>query len=283
MSGIALKREDWSRERSLLRPAKLTPDLVEAAPEPDLSLPWVPEGLLPLYGTRSLAALSAAQRLRYNQAYARQLAEEFIWLERYLILAPVAKLAQRPGLDADVSVVLRSFMSDESHHIASFSKLRALAIKASGLKNSTSLFKPPRSVRVMARLAARFPLKFAFWTTVIQDLEDYAVKVGQTYKRDRMVDPAFQEAFVAHAQDEARHCRYDRLLTAWLRPGGRMNSFHARVANVFQARYRSVGWGLDGPIRELAEIHPELAGKVNDMIADAEAVRRSSPPRISTE
>ncbi len=283
MSGVALRREDWSRERSLLRPAKLTPALVEAAPALDLSRPWVPESLLPLYGTRSLAALSDAQRLRYNQAYARQLLEEFIWLERYLILAPVARLSQGSGLDPDVALVLRSFMSDESNHIASFSKLRELAIKASGPKVSTSLFNPPRSVRALARLAARFPFKFAFWTTVIQDLEDYAVKVGQTYKRDRTVDTAFQDVFVAHAQDEARHCRFDRLLTAWLRPGGPMNSFHERVADVFQSRYRSIGWGLDGPIRELAEVHPDVAGKVNDMIADAEAIRRSGLPHIPTE
>ena len=283
MSGVGLKREDWSRERSLLRPAKLTSALVEAAPAPDLSRPWVPESLLPLYGTRSLAALSDAQRLRYNQAYGRQLLEEFIWLERYLILAPVARLAQGRGLDPDISLVLRSFMSDESHHIASFSKLRELAIRAGGSKRSPWLFNPPRSVRAMAGLAARFPLRFAFWTTVIQDFEDYAVKVGQTYKRDRTVDTAFQEVFVAHAQDEARHCRYDRLLTAWLRPGGPMNSFHERLANLFQARYRSVSWGFDGPVRELAEIHPEVAGKVNNMIADAEAVRRSGLPQISTE
>ena len=283
MSGVALRREDWSRERSLLRPAKLTPALVEASPPLDLSRPWVPESLLPLYGTRSLAALSDAQWLRYNQAYAQQLLEEFIWLERYLILAPVARLSQGPGLEPDVALVLRSFMSDESHHVASFSKLRELAIKASEPKVSTSLFNPPRSVCAFARLAARFPIKFAFWTTVIQDLEDYAVKVGQTYKRDRTVDTAFQDVFVAHAQDEARHCRYDRLLTAWLRPGGPMNSFHERVADVFQSRYRSTSWGLDGPIRELAEVHPEIAGKVNDMIADAAAVRRSGLSPIPTE
>jgi hypothetical protein len=239
--------------------------------------------LLPLYGTGSLAALSDAQRLRYNQAYARQLLEEFIWLERYLILAPVARLSQRSGLDPDVVLVLRSFISDEGNHIAGFSKLKELAIKASGPKVSSSLFNPPRSVRALAGLAARFPFKFAFWTTVIQALEDYAVKVGQTYKRDRTVDTAFQDVFVAHAQDEARHCRYDRLLTAWLRPGGRMNSLHQRMADVFQSRYRSISWGLDGPIRELAEVHPDVAGKVNVMIADAEAIRRSSMPHISTE
>jgi hypothetical protein len=283
MSVVALRREDWSRERSLLRPAKLTPALVEAASALDLSRPWVPESLLPLYGTRSLAALSDAQRLRYNQAYGRQLLEEFIWLERYLILAPVTRIGEGPGLDPDVALVLRSFMSDESNHIASFSKLRELAVKASGPNVSTSLFNPPRSVRAMARLATRFPFKFAFWTTVIQDLEDYAVKVGQTYKRDRTVDTAFQDAFVAHAQDEARHCRFDRLLTTWLRPGGPMNSFHERMADVFQSRYRSTSWGLDGPIRELAEVHPDVAGKVDDMIADAAAIRRSGLPHIPTE
>ena len=118
---------------------------------------------------------------------------------------------------------------------------------------------------------------------MIQALEDYAVKVGQTYKRDRTVDTAFQDVFVAHAQDEARHCRYDRLLTAWLRPGGRMNTLHERMAAVFEWRYRSTSWGLDGPIRELAEVHPEIAGKVNDMIADAGAIRRSGLPHIPAE
>ena len=118
---------------------------------------------------------------------------------------------------------------------------------------------------------------------MIQALEEYAVKIGQAYKRDRTVDRLFQDVFVAHAQDEARHCRLDRLLTAWLRPGGPMNSFHERVADMFQSRYRSVSWGLDGPIRELAEVHPDVAGKVNDLIADAEAIRRSGLPHIPTE
>lgn len=283
MSGVALRREDWSRERSLLRPAKLTPTLVEAAPALDLSRPWVPECLLPLHGTRSYAALSDAQRLRYNQGYGRQLLEEFIWLERVLILGPLVRLSQGRSLDADVALVLRSFISDEGNHIASFSKLRELVIKANGSKFSTPLFNPPRSVRVLAGLAARFPYKFAFWTTVIQALEDYAVKVGQTYKRDRAVDAAFQDVFVAHAQDEARHCRLDRLLTAWLRPEGAMNSFHERLAGVFQSRYRSINWGLDGPVRELAEVHPEVAGKVNEMIADARDIRRSGLPHVPTE
>jgi hypothetical protein len=284
MSGTALRQEDWSRERSLLRPSKLTGALVDAAASsPDVSRPWVPESLLPLYGTRSFASLSDAQRLRYNQSYARQLAEEFIWLEQYLILAPVKRLLKASGLDPDVSLVLSSFVSDERNHIAGFSRLRELAIKVSGPRSTTPLFNPPRSVRSLARLAAQFPTAFAFWTTVIQAFEEYAVKIGQTYKRDRTVDRLFQDVFVAHAQDEARHCRYDDLLTDWLRPSGPMNAFHACVADMFQARYRSVSWGIDGPILELAQAHPELANKVNDMIADAEAIRRSGLPHTAAE
>jgi hypothetical protein len=118
---------------------------------------------------------------------------------------------------------------------------------------------------------------------VIQVFEEHAVKIGQAYKRDELVDPLFQDVFVAHAQDEARHCRLDRLLNAWLRPDGPRNSFNERVAVMFLSRYRSVSWGIDGPIRELAAAYPEVAGKVNDMIAEAEAIRRSGLPHIATE
>jgi len=282
MSGVALKREDWSRERALLRPAKLTPALVDAASGPDVSRPWVPEILLPLYGSRSLEELSEAQRLRYNQAYARQLVEEFIWLEQYLILAPLQRLLSG-RLDSDVSSVLTSFASDEKNHIASFSRLKEEAVKRHGQRASTRLFNPPRSVRALARLASQFPMTFAFWTSSIQAFEEYAVKIGQTYKRDRTVDPLFQDVFVAHAQDEARHCRLDGLLTTWLRPAGSKNRFHDRVADMFHARYRSVSWGLDRPIQELAVFHPEVASKVSAMIAEAEAIRRSGLPPISSE
>jgi hypothetical protein len=257
--------------------------LVEAASGPDVSRPWIPEILLPLYGSRSLAELSDAQRLRYNHAYARQLLEEFIWLERELILAPLERLLTTSDLDPDVQFVLSSFASDERNHIAGFSKLREEAMKPAGPRASTQLFNPPRSVRALARLAARFPTRFAFWTTSIQAFEEYAVKIGQTYKRDRNVDPLFQDVFVAHAQDEARHCRFDGLLTTWLRPAGADNTFHDRVADRFQSRYRSVTWGLDDPIQELAEFHPEVAGKVGAMIAEAEAIRRSGLPPISSE
>ena len=284
MSGTALRQEDWSRERSLLRPSKLTSALVDgAASDPDISRPWVPETLLPLYGTPSFRSLTDAQRLRYNQAYARQLVEEFIWLEQSLILAPVKRLLAAPGLDSDVSLVLSSFAADERNHVAGFSRLRELAIKVSERTASTPLFNPPRSVRAFARLASQFPTAFAFWTTVIQAFEEYAVKIGQTYKRDRTVDRLFRDVFVAHAQDEARHCRYDDLLTDWLRPRGPMSTFHARVADMFQARYRSVTWGIDGPILELAQAHPDLANKVNDMIADAEAMRRAGLPHVAAE
>jgi hypothetical protein len=257
--------------------------LIEAAPAPDLSRPWVPEGLLPLSGGRSLAELNDAQRLRYNHAYARQLLDEFIWLERCLILAPLTRLSGKAGLPPDVSLVLRSFTFDESHHVASFSRLRELAIEGDGPIVSTALFNPPRFVRALAALGGRFPVTFAFWTTVIEVFEEHAVKIGQAYKRDQNVDPLFQDVFVAHAQDEARHCRLDRLLNAWLRPAGPLNSFNERVAVSFLSRYRSTSWGLDGPIRELADVHPDVAGKVNDMIAEAEALRRSGLPHIATE
>jgi hypothetical protein len=114
---MGIERTDWAREATLLRPARLTLALYQSAPALDASRPWVPDHLLPLYGGEAFASLTLSQRLRYNHAYARQLVDEFIWTERVLILAPLKQLCLTRALDPDQSAVLRSFMSDEVHHI----------------------------------------------------------------------------------------------------------------------------------------------------------------------
>ena len=86
------EHESWAREASLLRPTALTKTMFIGAPAPDRSRPWVPESWLPLYGGKSLATLSDAQRLRYNHIYARQLLAQVIWVERYLIRASLRRL-----------------------------------------------------------------------------------------------------------------------------------------------------------------------------------------------
>jgi len=281
---MGLERTDWAREASLLRPAKLTVALFAGAPALDQSRPWVPEQLLPLHGGSGVERLNASQRLRYNHAYARQLVGEFIWTERRLIVEPLKRLAALPGLARDKATVLQSFISDELHHIRSFSVLEELAI-AADQPATRALFQPSRTVRLMVALAARFPVRLSFWAPVIEAFEQYALKIGQSFHRDETVDPLFREVFLTHARDEARHCRLDVLIGQWLQaeagPAG--DKLNRRLLPLFERAYRSVEWGLDSALRELVRGHPETAADFSALLAEAKALRRSTPLPAGSE
>jgi hypothetical protein len=279
---MGIERTDWSREASLLRPAKLTLALFDDAPALDIGRPWAPEQLLPLFGGRRFAELTTAQRLRYNHAYARQLVDEFIWTERFLIIRPLEQLCGNAELDATKSLVLRSFISDEIHHIESFSHLEEMAV-AADQPASKSPFHPPRLLRLLAGMAQRYPTRLTFWAPVIEAFEQKALKICQDYLRDESVDPLFRRVFVTHARDEARHCRLDGLIASWLRSeaGAVWNAVSDKLVSVFGAAYRSVEWGLDGPVRDLVQSHPEVAPQANALIAESKALRRVGAAQLN--
>jgi hypothetical protein len=261
----------------LLRPAKLTLELFETAPQLDVTRPWIPERLVPLCGGASFAQLTPQQRLRYNHACARHLVDEFIWSERFLVLGPLKQLFRTSKLDADQSTVLQSFISDESHHVQSFSHLEELAV-AADRGASKSMFNPPRWLHVLASLIRRYPKTLSFWAPVIEDFEQQTLKICKDYHRDDSIDPLFREVFLAHARDEARHCRFDVLLWKWLDAEGNAvtRQINRRLLASFISSYRSVEWGLDGPLLDLVRAHPELTDRFPALLAEAKALRRSN-------
>lgn len=281
---MGIERSDWGKEASLLRPAKLTRALFAHSPTPDVTRSWVPEQLLPLYGGQGFERLTAPQRLRYNHAYARQLIAEFIWAESFVIVAPLKQICRTHKLDSDRSAVLQSFISDERHHIESFLHLGDLAA-AADQPASKSVFRPPRALRALVAVAARFPVQLSFWAAATEAFEQYTIKLGQSFHRDEGVDPLFREVFVTHARDEARHCRLDILIRSWLQAesSAAWNAVNGKLLSTFHAAYRSVDWGLDGPLRDLARNHPETAGKVPALLAEAKALRRSTPLPVGSE
>jgi hypothetical protein len=281
---MGLEQTDWGREAALVRPAKLTLALYQAAPALDASRPWVPEHLLPLYGGDGFNSLTQAQRLRYNHAYARQLIAEFIWSEGCVIVAPLERVCRTQRLDADAATVLQSFLSDERHHLASYAHLADLCARAVQQRSATVL-RPPRIVRGIVAMATRFPVRLFFWAAATEAFERYTIKLGQSYHRDENVDPLFREVFVAHARDEARHCRLDALIGTWLqaRAGAAWTTINARLLAKFQSAYRSVDWGLDGPLLELADAHPEIADRIPRLLAEAKSLRRVVPLPAASE
>ena len=274
---MTFDKNNWSREVTLLRPTVLTEAIFENLTPPDPRKPWIPETLLPLFGGVSFEKLSGEQRLRYNHSYARQLVAEFIWLERFLIRAPLLRLLNSSNLDKDILLILCSFVADETNHIASFEILeeKAAAAESPPVFDSSRLFSPPILLRRLAALAARLPLHLTFWSDVIIPLEEKAIKIGQLYMRDESVDPSFREVFVSHARDEARHCRLDNLFSTWLHSiaGNRQARINKRLELIFQRAYYSNQWGLEGPIDELIQAFPEIADQREAMMAETTTLR----------
>jgi hypothetical protein len=273
---MGFERTDWAREAALVRPAKLTKALFADAPAVDVTRPWIPHRLLPLYGGEGFERLTAPQRLCYNHAYARQLLAEFVWAERFVIVAPLERIRRSRRLDPDQSAVLESFVSDERHHMDFFSHLGRLAT-AADRPALEAVHRPPFVIRAMMAMCARFPVQLSFWASASEAFEQYTIKLGQSFHRDEGVDRLFREGFVTHARDEARHCRLDTLLGDWLRlEGAQWHAVNRRLLSAFDASYRSVDWGFDGPLRELARRHPETADKIPSLLAEAKALRRAS-------
>jgi hypothetical protein len=274
-------KQAFTKEAGRLSASSLAPAAMDWTRRPDAALRWVPDKLLPLDGCANFVALTAQQRLTYNQAYARQLLEEFIWIESRMVVAPLRRLTSAVTLGADAAMVFTSFLTDEQNHIACFARLRQDAIAAAGAAPSEQFFQPPVRVAAMAAAAGLLPRPVSFWTGVVTLFEEYAVAIGKHYKDDDSVDPVFRDIFIAHARDEARHCRFDNLLSAWLSPPGRtvLNTVNYGLGISFQSAYYATRWGLSGPIRFLTQRHPEIAALENALIEDARLARERAKER----
>ncbi|MCB2107320.1 MAG: diiron oxygenase [Rhodobacteraceae bacterium] len=276
---LAVNSGAWARAAALVRPTVLTPALVADAGLPDPMRAWCPDSLLPLHDTAQWQSLTAPQRLTYNHAYACQLLAEFIWIEQRLILAPLDWLCDRQVIEQEgAGDALRSFTADEHRHIESFSAILAAARNVDlRAAFAADAFAPPFSVRAGAALARFQPVTFAFWTRIVAAFETYAVDIGQRYNADANTDSVFRSVFVAHARDEARHCRFDDLLADTLRAAAASfwQPVNRALASLFRAAYLNVAWGLDGPIEAVIREHPEIAGRRQELLQAARARRRA--------
>ena len=89
-----------TREASRLGPPSLNETALTWTHPLDVARNWIPESLLPLFGSTDYTQLSPRQRRTYNYAYGAQLLEEFVWIESRLIVAPLTALRRDMTGDA---------------------------------------------------------------------------------------------------------------------------------------------------------------------------------------
>ena len=260
-----------------LRPTRLSPELVPWGDGPDPDRFWVPENLVPLLGTQAYEELTDEQRLRYNQYYALELAEQFIWLEERFTIAGYAALLRGPVPSPALRTLIESLIADEEEHSASFGRLLKLA-RPDIYDNGVPLrfFTPPRKLYLLSALTARLPRLLSGWVFLVGVLEEATLIISRIYKEaGEGTDPVFARVHLLHAQDEARHCVIDSLVAEWLVDGqhGWAKRANAKILDLMFQAYYDPAWGYDRPIERLVADFPDLHGREAEIIKQVSDAR----------
>lgn len=259
-----------------LQPPRLCLDNVPWGNGPDPGKFWIPESLAPLAGTGAYEDLTDAQRLRYNHYYALQMAEEFMWLERFMVIGPLRGLLRGTMPAPSMRTIIESFITDEQSHTACLDRLVRAARPDLYRARAFRFFAPPRAIRVFAAMAARMPRFLSAWALLVGALEEQTITISRTYKASGDgVDPIFATVYTLHAQDESRHCRQDSLIADWLvvNLDGLARRLNATILEHLFAAYCDVNWGYDNPVRQLAADFPDLKARATVLIEAAMANR----------
>lgn len=275
MAGAPLDLNEATRA---LKPPRCVPAALAGSARPDPRLLWMPEQLAPLYGTPSYGRLSPGERRTYNQYCAMHMAEQFIWLERFFILAPIVKLLERGRIPDRYLAILRSLVADEENHNTVFWNLLELARPDLYAKPGFRSFRVPARVAWAARLAEQCPRLLSSWVLLANYFEERSILVYREYDRaGSEVDGVFARVHALHAQDEARHCNLERLTAEWLLEGqgkaaSQLNAWF--LADTLRT-YHDPSWGFDTAVRALVRDHPALEGSLPAFLDDA--VRAHGP------
>lgn len=94
----------------------------------DLSLPFVPDNVTPLYKTDIFGTLTEPQKLRYNQLFGLYLNEQTAFFEEHLVDTVLTALSSKPEKTGDVLARnLEQFRAEETIHTRMFREFNQCA------------------------------------------------------------------------------------------------------------------------------------------------------------
>lgn len=263
-------------------PARRTAAVPEAPP--DLSLPFIPEDQTQLYYTPGYAALTRAQKTRYNQLFALRVNEYIMMLERDFVDPVLKALRQRAHQQGSPALrrALEGMLVEEERHYQAFVALNRRCAPHDYERVEAQFMRLrlyEHAVLHVMHAGARW-LPFALW--IIVAMEESSIGLATSMARHGEgalgpLEPGFVAVHREHAKDEARHIHIDvYLVRACLAP--LPAAWRALNAKLFTAFMRDMtspkakGTGARVVQRLVAEF-PELAPRASELIAGLVALK----------
>jgi len=245
--------------------AHMLPEPAPGMPAVDLSRPFMPEPLTPLFHAPGYRRLGPAPRLRYNQLHAMYVNEQILFFEDALAENILGALLREP-IPARLAAGLFRFREDEARHSAMFRELnRRCAPEAYATADFRFVRVGPAGRRALQWVGSR-PRRFPLLVWLMLMLEERALHFArETLRHARRLEPHFVMTHRRHLRDEAHHVQWDQDILDWLWPRTRLavrrlnaGLFGWLVGEFFNVPRR----GAVAVLRQLARECPEVAAEV---------------------
>lgn len=197
----------------------------------DFSRYFVPETFTPLFYTPFYAALSEAQRLRYNQLHGCYCNEQIMFFERFIGENVLPRL-QRDRTAASLAPRLGDFLEEERRHTRMFYELNRRCLPEVYAAGPFYFVQVPRGLKLAVDGLAKRPwlMPLLIWLMLLQ--EERAMYLGREIVRRRDdLEPHFVALQKIHLADETRHVQWDQELIAltWNKASSLKRKFLARL------------------------------------------------------
>ena len=231
----------------------------------DFSRRFMPEELTPFFFTRAYAALTEAQRLRYNQLHASYFNEQTMFFEKTLAQNVLGHFLAAP-LPDELKNGLRQFLAEEAQHTAMFRRLnQKCAPEIYAHRDFHFIRVPPLAAKILDAISRRphwFP--FLLWLMHLQ--EERALFFGKTFlKSAAALEPHFVAVQRKHLADETGHVRWDEMLLdeVWPKTGSRCRQWNVRIfawmiSEFFTAPKRAAVRVVTAWAEEFPALRPQL-------------------------
>ncbi len=244
---------------------------------PDPAKLQAPESMTHLAFSPAYGMLSPEEKLTYNQAHARGVCEQFIFLEEGLFVPALRSLLRSGGrrLPALLRQACEAFIEEEVKHSAMFWRVLREVRPELYEAGKLDVYRLGPVERRFLDWTAALPGLFLWWIWIAALFEEKTLDFHRKHQAERdKLDELFVAVHRYHALDELRHLQTDEhFLELLWKPAPRWK----RAANA--AIFRRIMWAfvhprrtLEASISETVRRHPRLEPYHERLLAAARGV-----------